>query len=574
MTDASKPNLLDGINETEINRRSLIKRGAVAGTAAVTASAGLRASVSASPVPGAARTSIQHQADAKTLVVLDDLQGQNWLYFDPGKIYEINPAAGFHLVYDGLYDLPDGSKLTEFVPRLADGMPAFSADGLTATIKLRTGVKFQNTSNPFTAADVVWSFNRLANLKSNPSFLFTDFMTKVEAVDPATVKITLTSPNAALLGILSSLPLAVLDSVEAQKHGGVDAAGADQTDKLTDWLNAGNSAGTGPYRVTAWDPTNEIVLEANPSYYGQDKAAFDRVIFRSTPTPTTQLDLIARGEADMAFAIDPDSLARVKSDATMQIVEGPSLAIEYLAMNNSTDVGGPLAKKEVRQAIAKAIDYDGIVNGLLSGGAVRPATIVPLGLLSADDVKDQAYKTDLAGAQALFDSAKVTPVEITLTWGSGQATPAGLSRDTLAPKLKSDLEKIKGLTIKLNPMDPTQRLADYRAAKLQFTMSDWSPDYPDVHTYADPFGNSTGAAAKRVKYSNPQVDDLLKKGIAELDNAKRKEDYIEIEKILQDDAAFLVEFQPNYRSPASVKVKGAQTHGIFVLQLRNVTKTA
>jgi ABC-type transport system substrate-binding protein len=144
----------------------------------------------------------------------------------------------------------------------------------------------------------------------------------------------------------------------------------------------------------------------------------------------------------------------------------------------------------------------------------------------------------------------------------------------LAPKLKSDIEKIKGLTVKLQPMDPTQRLADYRAAKLQFTMSDWSPDYPDVHTYADPFGRTGGAAAKRVNYSDPQVDQLLDQGIAELDPAKRKDIYVQIQKILIDDAAFLVDFQPNYRSPASSKVQGAQTHGIYILQLRNVTKTA
>lgn len=574
MTESSKTDLLNTIAKTEVNRRSLIKRGAAAGAVAAVGTAAARRSSAAAPGPAPSNRLSRHQADAKTLVVLDDLQGQNWLYFDPGKIYEINPSAGFHLVYDGLYDLPDGSQLTNFVPRLADGMPTFSADSLTATIKLRTDVKFQNTGNPFTSADVVWSFNRLANLKSNPSFLFTDFMDKIEAVDSATVAITLKSVNAALLGILCALPLAILDSVECQKHGGTDAADADQTDKLTDWLNAGNSAGTGPYRVTSWDITNEIDVEANPDYYGDDKPAFDRVIFRNTANPNTQLDLIVSGDADMAFAIDPDALSRVQSDPTLQIVEGPSLAIEYLAMNTSADVGGPLAKKEVRQAIAKAIDYDGIVNGLLSGGAVRPATIVPLGLLSADEVKGQAYTTDLTGAQALFDSAAVAPVEITLTWGSGQATPAGLSRDTLAPKLKSDLEKIKGLTIKLNPQDPTQRLADYRAAKLQFTMSDWSPDYPDVHTYADPFGNSTGAAAKRVKYNNPQVDDLLKQGIAELDNDKRKAIYVQIEKILQDDAAFLVEFQPDYRSPASVNIKGAQTHGIYILQLRNATKSA
>jgi ABC-type transport system substrate-binding protein len=105
-------------------------------------------------------------------------------------------------------------------------------------------------------------------------------------------------------------------------------------------------------------------------------------------------------------------------------------------------------------------------------------------------------------------------------------------------------------------------------------MSDWSPDYPDVHTYADPFGRTGGAAAKRVNYSDPQVDQLLDQGIAELDPAKRKDIYVQIQKILIDDAAFLVDFQPNYRSPASSKVQGAQTHGIYILQLRNVTKTA
>lgn len=574
MTDASKTDLLGKLTEADVDRRSLIKRGAAVGAVAATASFGSRGLAGAAPSTTTASRSARRQADAKTLVVLDDLQGQNWLYFDPNKFYEINSGAGIHLIYDGLYDLPDGAKLTEFVPRLADGMPTYSADGLTATIKLRTGVKFAKTGNPFTSADVVFSFMRLANLKGNPSFLFTDFMSKIEAVDPSTIAITLKAVNSALVGILSSIPLCVLDSVEAQKHGGTAAANADQTDKLTDWLNAGNSIGTGPYQVAAWDITNEIDLVANSTYYGTDKTAFDRIIFRNAANPNTQLDLIASGDADIAFALDPDALPRVKADATLQIVQGPSLAFEYLALNNSAAVGGPLAHKEVRQALAKAIDYDGILNGLLAGGAVRPATIVPLGLLGADDVAPQAYKLDLAGAQALFDSAAVAPVEITLTWGSGQSTPAGLSRDTLAAKLKSDFEKIKGLTIKLNPTDPVQRLADYRAGKLQFTMSDWSPDYPDVHTYADPFGHTGGAAAKRVGYSNPQIDTLLQQGIGELDAAKRKDIYVQIQKILQDDAAFLVEFQPNYRSPASAKVKGAQAHGIYILQLRTATKTA
>ena len=573
MTKSTLSNAIVRATSTDVTRRTLLKRGAAASGAAAAATAGLRTGAHAAPTQSTSPQASRHQADERTLVVLDDIQGQNWLYFDPGKFYEVNPSAGMNMIYEGLYNLPDGSKLTAFEPQLADGMPVYSDDKLTATIKLRQGVKFQNTDNPFTADDVVFSFMRLANLKGNPAFLYTDYVKSVEKVDDATVKLTLLFVNAALIGILSSMPMGIIDSVEAKKHGGTDAADADQTDKLTDWLNAGHSLGTGPYACTAWDITNEIVLEANPSYWG-DPTKFDRIIFRNQSNSNTQLDSIANGEADMAISIDPDAVSRITPDSGLQLVQGPSLAIDYVAMNNDPTVGGILAKKEVRQAIAKAIDYNGIINDLLGGGAVRPATIVPLGLLGADVVAPNAYETDIAAAQALFDSASVGPTELTLTWGSGQSTPAGLSRDILAPKLKADIEKIKGLTVKLTPMDSAQRLADYRAAKLQFTMSDWSPDYPDVHTYAEPFGKTGGAAAKRVNYSNPQVDALLEQGIAELDEAKRQDIYVQIQKILEEDAAFIVDFQATYRSPASIKVQGAATHGVYILQLRNATKTA
>jgi peptide/nickel transport system substrate-binding protein len=103
-------------------------------------------------------------------------------------------------------------------------------------------------------------------------------------------------------------------------------------------------------------------------------------------------------------------------------------------------------------------------------------------------------------------------------------------------------------------------------------MSDWSPDYADVHTYVDPFGRTDGAAARRVGYSNPTVDELLDKGIAEADTEAREAIYVEIQETLQDDAAFLVEFQPNYVVPAVASVSGAAPHGVYIVQLRYATR--
>ncbi len=555
-------NLLRALHAKKLNRRSMMA------AAAMIPAAGLLAGPAVLMSP---TRSARAQMDPRTLVMLDNVQGGNWLYFDPGKMYEINPAAGFQLNYECLYHIPDGYKIGVIEPLLAEGEPEFSEDGLTATIKLKPGVKFHNSGNEMTAADWVWSWDRLKNLKSNPSFLVTDFMESYTAVDDSTLEIKLLGPNAALKAVLTSLPLSVVDSKVAMEHGGVAEEGADQSDTLTDWLNEGNSAGTGPYLLTGWDITSEITIEANPDYWG-DPAGFDRIIFRNVADSSTQLQLLETGEADMAFAADPDKMQQILDNPGLQLLEGPSLAIEYLALNTSEEVGGPLAKKEARQAIAHAIDYQGIMDGLMGGRAVRPATVVPLGLLGADTVAENTFQTDLAKANELWAASGNGPTELTLTYGAGQFAPGGLSRDVLSAKLQADIQGIEGVTAKLLPMDPTQRLADYRAAKLQFTMSDWSPDYADVHTYAQPFGATGGAAAKRVAYSNPEVDALLDKGIAQTDVAEREATYVQIQEILQDDSAFIVEFQPNYVVPAVASVKGAAPHGIYIVQLRYATR--
>jgi peptide/nickel transport system substrate-binding protein len=568
MSDVETLDMLRKLNALRLNRRHL-----VVGATAVAVGTPAAVGSTSSATNAAPRRAIRAQSDPMTLVMMDNVQGGNWLYFDPAKIYEINPAAGHQMVYECLYHIPDGHEISNIVPLLAEDMPAISDDGLTATVKLKSGVKFHNSGNEATADDWVWSWNRLKNIKGNPSFLFTDFLESVTAKDPTTLEIKLLKPNAALAAILTSVVFGVTDSKVAQENGGVAEEGADQSDKLTDWLNKGNSIGTGPYRLTQWDIANEIIIEKFADYWG-DAPKLDKIVFRNVADSSTQLQLLETGEADIAFQIDPDKLQQVLDNAALQLLEGPSLAFEYIAMHTSEEVGGPLAKKEARQAIAHAIDYDGIINGLIGGHAVRPATIVPLGLQGADKVEANAYPTDIAKANELWGASGNGPVELELTYGAGQFCPGGLGRDILAPKLQEDIQKIDGVTVKLTPKDPTQRLQEYREGKLQFTMSDWAPDYADVHTYADPFGRTGSAAAKRVAYSNPEVDKLLDEGIVEQDPDKRVEDYVKIQEILQDAAAFLVEFQPNYLVPASAQVQGVAPHGVYIVQLRYASKSA
>lgn len=571
MTDPRLATLVTDLAAGVLSRRAFarIATGLGLSAPAIAALTARPGPATAAPGPSFSRRA-RLQSDPTTLIIADHLDGP-WITLDPAIIYEINSQAGFNVVYEPLYHLPDSTQPEAFEPLLAEGLPEVTPDGLTATIKLRQGVVFHTTGNPMTATDWIFSWNRLKGQAGNPSFL-AEYLGVYEAVDEFTLKLTLTAPNAALVAILSSAPLSVTDSVAIAAVGATDQAGAEEPVDVRVAITEG-SFGTGPYQVTKFDVTSEVIVERNPTFWGEP-AAFERIIWRNEIDPNTQLQLVQTGEADIAYSVDPDSISIIETDDTLQLLTGPTLAHDYLALNTLADPGGPLASKELRQAIGYAIDYDGIINGLSGGASVHPATVVPLPLLGAEDVLPLAYTLDLARAQELFDASGVGTAELTLSYNAGASSSTGVSLDTYLAKLKDDLEKIEGLTINLSPSPPADRLQAYREGKLQFTFANWAPDYPDVHTYAEPFGKTGGAAANRVGYSNPRVDELLDLGISEADPEARKAIYVEIQQILIDDAAFIVLEQIVDRKPASVAVQGVTTHSIYSIQLRYASKTA
>lgn len=565
-----------------LDRRRLIRTAVALGAGATTAAA-----LAGRPGAGAAGRTAR-QTEPTTLVIADAIAGEQWLYMDPGRFYEINSAAAMHLIYETLYHAPDSSRPDQFEPLLAAAAPQVSADGREVTIPLRPGVRFHNSGNEMTAEDWVFSWTRLANVNGNGAFLATSYWSDVKAVDPLTLRLTFERGVAPLQAILSSLPLAVMDSKVMREQGAsdapnVDAAGnpvqgAQELDTpAQDWLDAGNSAGTGPFRLAVWDRSTEVVLERHEEYWGTPHA-LERVIWTNIADANSQLQAVQTGAIDIAYSVDPDAVAQVEADPNLQVISGPTLAIEYLAMHTSEEVGGPLANRQVRQAIGYAIDYAGIVNDVITGGAENPgpATIVPLPLLGSREAQQYAYTTDLARAQELFDGSGVGPVEITFSYGSGDTGVGGVDLETLAAKLQADLQRINGLTLTLNPMDPETRITEYRGGKLQFTVSPWTPDFPDVDSYAVPFAHSgdTGTAARRVGYGTPDLDAILDAGLYELDPARRAQLYLDVQRRLIEDAPFLILYQPLDRKPASAAVQGVAPHSIYQLQLRNASKTA
>ena len=588
MSDTRISDLVGKLWSGDLSRRDFIKRATAAGFGASVISAALSQGTFAAPVGGTRGRRSRAQADATTLVIADSLQGGQWVTLDPGWHYEINSVSAMNIIYEPLYHIPDGTKPTEIEPLLAADLPTFSEDGTIVTIPLRSGVTFHTSGNVMTAADVVFSFNRLKNIGFQPSFLASDYWTEVVAIDDSTVQLTLPAPNAAILSILTAIPLSITDSARVIEFGGTDAAPSSTPDPDDEDAPAApevlanedarkiidsDSVGTGPYRVVQYDVDGEIIIERNPDYWGE-AAMMERVIWRNTNEANAQVQLVQIGDADMSYSLPIDQVPTVEADPNLQVLSGPTLALAYLAMNLREERGGPLAIQEVRQAIGYALDYDGIINEIMGGSAIRPATAIPLPLTGSEAVAGMAYTLDLARAQELWDASGVGEQEIEITYDTDVPAPGGASYETLAVKVQSDLQQISGLTIRLSPMPGAERVAAYRAQDFQATLSPWTPDYPDVDAYAGPFARTDTAAAGRVGYSDPEVDALLEQGLAELDPAAREPIYVAIQEKMIAAAPYHVLYQPIDQKSARANVQGAAIHSVYQIQLRYVSKAA
>ncbi|MFQ5856632.1 MAG: ABC transporter substrate-binding protein [Anaerolineae bacterium] len=465
---------------------------------------------------------------------------------DPQRQYELTPPMIMHAVYENLVTF-EGTDYTKVVPMLATGWD-ISDDGMTYMFTLRPNVKF-HTGNTLTAEDVRFSFERLRNLKDNPSWLM-DTVDHIEVVDDQTVKIVLGEANAAFLSMLVSPNFAIVDSKAVGDKGGTSEPGADTADQATDWLDQ-NSAGTGPYILKGWTRGVEVVLERNRDYW-REPARLSKIIVRDVADPATQRMMIAGADIDVAQNLDIDLIEAYEAEGG-RVVEGNTMDMVYLAMTTSSEISEPLSHKEVRQAIAHAVDYDGIIDGLMRGVAIRLPSVIPVGLLGTDP--DLGYPHDVEKAKALLKEAGYENGFTVKMVYPTRVFAGGLAAETLAAKVQADLAAV-GITVELEPREPVAHLADYRAGKLAMTISPWTPDFLDPHGWAIPFAVKGESAAKRVHYDNPEAGDLAIAAGRTTDPDERARMYLELQEIMLDDAAFIGLIQPKVLIAVGPTVEG------------------
>ena len=498
---------------------------------------------------------------ASTLVVAVDQSEID--AFDPAR--QLDQVGSFvnQNTYDTLVTQKSATELNAFVGLLAADWKV-SDDGLEYTFRLKDGVRF-SSGNPVTAEDVRFSLTRLKHLGGKPAWLM-DPLKEIRAVDRLTVKMLLREPFGDWLAVLAAPNAVILDAKVVRQQGGSDVGRKD--DRAEEWLNQ-NSAGSGPFVLKGWVRNRRVTLERNPAYH-RGAPALERVELRDIPSPSEQRRRLEAGEVDVALNLAPEQVTALRAHPAVRVLTGRSLDNLYLGLTCNPQVHPELSKKEVRQAIRAAIDYDGVL-ALAGSEAARGPAVFSIGVLglSREEADRLNPRLDLEQARQLLARAGLSGgFRFPLRYPIGP-TPTGLQYEAVAQKLQADLRKV-GVEAQLRPEDPAVLMTRYRAKTEVAVLSYHTPDYIGPSAWSDPMTLHTWAP--RLHYDSARARELTRRADRSSDPAQRAGQYQDLLKLLVDEGPYVMLVQGGVSVGTRKTVQGYEPLPLGYARLASVSK--
>jgi peptide/nickel transport system substrate-binding protein len=451
-----------------------------------------------------------------------------WESLDP---HFASTEASFQVLNNVLETLTFFDDDMNLIPWLAESWSR-SDDGLTWTFVLRDGVTFSN-GRALTAADVVWSFNRLIDPEtaSGNAWRIGGSGTVIEAVDDLTVNITTESP-------IANLPA----SLAANKSTAVLAE-----ESLEDDGTIQIPIGTGPFVISEVEGTTRLVLTARDDYWQEGMPYLDEVVITPITDDAARDLALQGGEVDWIFTISPQNLETLQNDENVVVDLAPRLSYDYFGLNLTK---APFDDVRVRQAIAYSIDREVICQFAFFGLCVP--TQGPTGPGTPWYFPYAPYDRDLNKARALLEEAG---------YGDGfemeMMTAIGFD-ETLrgAQVVQQQLVEV-GIDVTIDNIEFGEWLDREAAGDFDAFMLSWL-GLTDVEDYFY-LQHRTGNSFNFTGFSNARFDELVDKGRTIDDFDERYAVYEEANKILVDEAPYIYMYVKSEVKAYAPYVKGFAT---------------
>jgi peptide/nickel transport system substrate-binding protein len=460
---------------------------------------------------------------------------------DPANAYDFHTWEIFYNIYQGLLRYPPGK--TNLVPGLAKSYD-ISADGKEYTFKLRKGLKFSD-GTPFDAHAVKWSIDRVIALKGDPSWLVTDFVDHVDVVDKYSVKFVLKNPVAYFPSLVASVPYyPVNPKIYPQ----------DKIIRDPSELKGGKLVGLGPYTAVSFKRDQEIVLEANPNFYGE-KPKNDRVVIRYFADATTMRLALEKGEIDFAFkTLNPSDINDLQKSKKLQTIRAQGPYIRYICFLCDTP---PFKDKVLRQAVAAAINRPQVIEKVFLGQNAPLYSMVPMGMWSHIDAFKDAFgdgNMDKSGkllASRGYSESKPFTFDLWYT-----PSHYGDTEVDMAAVLKDQLEATKMMKVNVKSAEWATYRDQWKNKQMQSYLLGWYPDYIDPDNYTAAFAGTAGSKGLGIYFSDPEWDKKFVEGQKETDLKKRTALYEEIQRMWTDEVPTATIFQGTLYLFAQKNIRG------------------
>jgi peptide/nickel transport system substrate-binding protein len=504
--------------------RGVIARSRSRRIAAGVASLGLVASVLAATAMAPAQAQ-----DGEAEHISMAMPGNPPSLFIP-RAWLVSTGTAMSLVQEGL--LAFGNDLS-LQPALAESWEA--VDPTTYVYHLRPDLMFSDGS-PVTADDVVFSMKlNMDPVVGSELLSFYASVESIEATAEDEITVKLTRPDAQFQYTPAHMAGFVLK--QSQYEAGPDDIGTPGVLPI----------GTGPYKVTSFDPNASIELERNEFWRGPAPKV-RTITLQLINDPQTALLAMQSGQINGAFEIALDTIDQW-TQAGAQVETTPALSFFMLVMNTEM---APFDDIHARRAMWYAVDREGLVAAAL-GGRGQPANAINppgmwAGVLTPEEV-EEFYGTLTPGTFDL-DMAREELAQ--------SATPDGFTLDVMiqnsiaamgpiAQSLVETLGQI-GVTVNVTSVDSSVYYADYNSQASPFYIRSYAPDFADPANYPYLFLHSDSARQDGLNaslYRNPEFDALLDTAISSVDVAERAEAMKEALTIVDQDVPIAPIFWPD-----------------------------
>lgn len=397
-----------------------------------------------------------------------------------------------------------------------------SDDGLTYTVKLREGIKFQDGTD-FNAAAVKANLDRASDPANHlKRYNLYKNIAKTEAIDPTTVKITLKQPFSAFINILAHPATAMISPAALEKYG-----------KEIGF----HPVGTGPYELDTWNQTDFVKVKKFAGYWQPGLPKLDSITWRPVADNNTRAAMLQTGEAQFAFPIPYEQAALLEKNKNIELMASPSIMQRYISMNVTQK---PFDNPKVREALNYAINRPALVKVAFAGYATPATGVVPPSIAYAQSYKPWPY--DPAKARELLKEAGYPNGFSTTLWSSHNHSTA----QKVLQFTQQQLAQV-GIKAQVTAMDAGQRAAEVegkgqKESGVRMFYTGWSASTGEADWALSPLFASQNwppTLFNTAFYSNKQVDDFLAQALKTNDPAEKTRLYKAAQDIIWQESPWI-----------------------------------